>query len=130
MQKESFWITNISKMNVSLADLNLTVKANSSIDLMSKHHYYTKEQLINSAKTGSLFKKRDKIFIRKVAPDGNQYNMIPFVRDNIIPSRARSVFEIKEEKFEELNVSDEIFASENAEIAEMDTLKPSKKGIQ
>lgn len=126
--KESFWVTNISNKNVSLSDLNLTIKAFSSVNLLDEKHYqYTKEQLINSSQKGSIFNKRNKIFIRKVAPEINK-NKILFSYENIIPSRAKSILIIKDNKFEELNVSDEVFASENADTAEMDTKILISKG--
>lgn len=123
---QSFWVTNISKMNVSLADLNLTIKAFSSVNLLdSKHYQYTKEQVINSVKSGSIFKKRDKIIVRKIPPEILQAN-IPLARETFIPSRERSVLVLKEENYEELNISDEQFAEENADIVDLDN-KPIKK---
>jgi len=128
--KESFWVTNISNMNVSLSDLNLTIRAFSSVNLLDDKHYsFTKNQLIQSASQGSLFKKRNKIFIRKVNPEiNNTTNNVPFKRENMIPSREKSIYIIKNEKYEELNLSDVDFASENAELAEMDTQPLIKKG--
>lgn len=122
----TFWLTNISNRNVSLADLNLTVKAYSSVNLLDmKHYQYNKEQLIKSAESGSIFKKRDKLIVRKVAPEVLRAN-IPMIRETFIPSRERSILIIKEENYEELNVSDEQFAQENADIVELDN-KPLKK---
>lgn len=113
--KESFWVANISKRNVSLADLNLTIKSYTSVDLLSNHYYYTKEQLIKSVESGSIFKKRDKIVVRKISPEILKANM-PFLKDSFIPSRERSVMEIKEELYEELDISDEEFAEESADL--------------
>jgi hypothetical protein len=125
--KQSFWITNISNRNVSLADLNLTVKAFSSVNLLDKKHYdYNLEQLNTSATKGSIFKKKDKIVVRQVAPEVIKMN-VPFLKETYIPSRERSTYVIKEENYEELNISDEEFAAENAEIIELDTT-PIKKG--
>jgi len=130
----AFWLTNISNMNVSLTDLNLTVKAYSCVNLLdAKHYYYTPEQLQKSAESGSIFKKRNKLVVRKISPEILQpinfqfgANSISVVHDAFIPSRERSVLTIKEENYEELNISDEQFADENAEIVELDT-KPIKK---
>jgi len=120
-EEETFWVTNISNMNVSLSDLALTINASSTVNLLDKRHYkYTKEQLIKSAKEGSLFKKRNKIFVRKLAPEVENKKKL-FLSDNIIPTRKRSIFEITETKYEELNLSDEKYAEENAEIAEIDS---------
>lgn len=130
MKKEepTFWVTNISNMNVSLADLNLTVKAFSSVNLLDKkHYYYTQEQLTKSFESGSIHKKRDKIIVRKVAPEILKAN-VPLTRETFIPSRERSLLAIKEENYEELTLSeedqkksDEMFAKENADTADADT---------
>jgi len=126
--QETFWVTNISKMNVSLADLNLTIKAMSSVNLLDNKHYsFTKEQLLKSEKKGSLFNKRNKVFVRKIAPE-DEKSKILFNRESAIPSRERSVYTIKEEQYEELHMSDTEFASENADLAEMDAQPFLKKG--
>jgi hypothetical protein len=119
--KQDFWVTNISDRNVSLADLNLTIKAYTSVNLLdSKHYYYTLEQVIKSVQIGSISKKQDKIVVRKNAPEIVK-NSIQFDMNSVIPSRERSVLNIKEERYEELNISDEQFAEESAEIADLDT---------
>jgi len=95
----------------------------------TKHYKYTLEQLRKSAESGSLFLKKDKIFVRKDRPDVVESKYIdimavdmapPLNRETTIPSRERSVLAIKEEKYEELNISDEEFANENADTASMD----------
>jgi hypothetical protein len=131
MKKESptFWVTNISNMNVTLSDLALNIPAYRTVNLMDTRHYpYTLEQLQKSATNGSLFKKRNRIVVRKVAPEIHKEEK-PINRQTAIPSRERSILEIKEEKYEELQITNEEFAIENADLAEMDT-KPvfSKKG--
>jgi len=130
MNKSEYWVTNICNRNVSLADLNLTIKAFTSVNLLdSKHYYYTLEQLEKSKKSGSIFKKRDKIKVREVAPEIIKMDM-PYIRDAIIPSRQRSIYEISEQKYEELDflehqenqfAEDMRFAEENAELADLDT---------
>lgn len=126
-KNRTFWITNISSRNVSLADLNLTVKAFTSVNLLdNKHYYYTLEQLQKSAQNGSLAKKNNLIKIRQIEPDHITVN-VPFIQETYIPSRQRSIYDIKEEKYEELNISDEEFADQNAEIAELDKQPLIKK---
>lgn len=106
----------MSNRNVSLKDLNLTVKAYSSINLLdNKHYHYTLEQLKKSAESGSLYVKRNLISIRKVPPVINKINL-PIANEEFIPSRERSVLEIKEETYDELNVTDEQFADQSTEI--------------
>lgn len=121
----TFWVTNISNRNVSLTDLALTVRARSSANLLDKKHYqYNLEQLQKSAESGSIFKKRDKIVVRKVAPEVLITN-VPLTKDMFIPTRERSTLVIKEEHYKELsveaNLSDEEFAKENAEMADTNT---------
>jgi len=121
----SFWITNISNMNISLYDLNLTVKAHTSINLLDcRHYHYTLEQLKLSSESGSIFKKRDKIFIRNVPPTVDNKN-IEMVHSVFLPSKERSLYSIKQEKYEELTVSDTEYAEQNADLADLDQ-KPLK----
>ena len=118
--RKDFWVTNICKMDVSLRDLNLTIKSFCSVNLLdSKHYHYTLEQLEKSAEKGSLYNKRDRIVIRNVAPKIIKKEM-PVIMETSIPSRQRSIYEITQQNYEELNVSDEQFAEENADLAEMD----------
>jgi len=126
-EQPTFWLTNVSNRNVSLSDLNLTVKAYSSINLLdNKHYQYTLDQLQKSVESGSVFKKRDKLVVRKIAPEILKAN-VPLIRETYIPSRERSVFAIKEQNYEELRVenedqkiSDENFARDNADLIELD----------
>jgi len=113
-----FWITNISKMNVCLRDLNLTVKARSSINLMDlKHYRYTLEQLQKSAESGSLYRKSDKIKVCNVAPTFRnkhiQLSKEPLARVN---NPLFSTATVVEEKFEELLDNDIEMASDIADI--------------
>lgn len=120
----TFWVTNISKRNVSLSDLNLTIKAFASINLLDNKHYsYSIQQLQASAKSGSIYAKRDKIVVRDVAPEMLKMN-VPRLAETYIPSRERSVYVIENKEYEELNMSDEDFAKENADIVELDSIKP------
>lgn len=121
--KQVFWITNISNRNVSLTDLNLTIKAFSSVNLLDKKHYeYSLEQLQASVKSGSLAKKRDKLVVRQFAPTIIKKNTA-FNPESMIPTRERSLYNIKEEHYEELAVSDEDFAKDNADTAQIDANK-------
>ena len=106
--EKTFWITNFSNRNVTLSDLYISVPAKSSINLLDKKHYhFTEEQVVKSAAEGSLFKKRDKISIRKVPPLFTKKNQISIHQGAVIPSRSASIYEIKQENYEELNISDD-----------------------
>lgn len=127
----TFWVTNTCNRNVSLTDLNLTIPAYRSVNLLDKKHYsYTLEQLQKSQEKGSLFLKRDRVAVRQIAPTVIKPDM-PLLKETYIPTRERSTLQIKEEHYEELDVSDtdqkkkeEDFANENSEFAEMDEVKP------
>lgn len=119
---ETFWVTNISKMNVSLSDLNYDIPAFSTVDLLSNHHYLTKAQLQASATSGSIFKKSDKIKVRMVPPPHLPPSILPIDRENPIPTRQRSALKLEHIHYEELNISDDEFAKENADLAEQDRL--------
>lgn len=131
ISKATFWVTNTSSMNVTLADLAINIRAYTTINLLDeKHHSYTLDQLQKSAAAGSIFKKRNKIVVRNIPPLTAYKETLPIQKEAIIPSRERSVYNIKEENYEELQVldedqkkQDEEFANANAELAEMDTKK-------
>ena len=111
----SFWVTNISNRNVSLADLALTIKAFCTVNLLDKKHYqYTIDQLEKSKINGSISAKRDKIVCRENAPKVEKIS-IPIQKEDIIPSRERSVYSIKEEYYEELNVTDDEYINASEE---------------
>ena len=126
--ESAFWVTNMSPMNVTLADLALNIKAFSTVNLLDKKHYsYTLEQLLKSKESGSIFKKRDKISVREIAPPKKKSDVLPFIQSSVIPDRTRSIYKVDDKEYEELQVSqedqqkqDEIYARENADLAELD----------
>ncbi|HEY5268635.1 MAG TPA: hypothetical protein VII94_05960 [Candidatus Saccharimonadales bacterium] len=136
--KPSFWITNISPRNVTLADLAINIKAYMTVNLLDTRHYkYTMDQLQKSKQSGSIFNKRDKIILRETEPTLNPneeaQTLFPkevnltFAREAVIPNRSHSVLIIDNIEYDELKVSkedklkqDEIYAQENADLAEID----------
>jgi hypothetical protein len=116
MKDQEFWIVNISNRNVTLSDLNLSIKAGSSVNLLDKKHYHlTMDQLQKSLTSGSIYKKRDKIF-KRVVPPTFKKDPMAIDMNAVVSSRSKSIFEIKEERFEELEFTDEqYFASEGSE---------------
>lgn len=132
-----FWVTNTSNRNVSLSDLALTIPAYRTVNLMDTRHYsYTIEQLKKSEESGSIFRKRSMISVRKTElkmPSGKyiDHSIVEGkikVSKDVIPSRQRSTVVIKEEKYDELQVSDEDFASENADLEGSDEPASINKG--
>lgn len=123
--KPAFWVTNVSNRNVTLADLALNIKAYSTVNLLdAKHYSLNLDQLNNSKISGSIFKKRHMIKVRNVAPPPAVKEAMPFLRDNAIPSRERSVLDIKMPDYPELKIEDKLtereleekLASENADL--------------
>lgn len=107
-EEKSFWITNLSNTDIGLSDLGVTIKANTSINLLdSKHYpYITLDILQKSENSGSLYKKKNKIAHRKFPPNVI-IKKIPFDIQSTIPTRQRSIVEIKQEQYEELTITDD-----------------------
>lgn len=114
--QKSFWVINVSDRNVSLTDLNITIPARSSVDLLSNHYYFTEEQLNNSINSGSLFKKSDKIKKRLIAPVDPNKKSITMDKTNPLIKHTLSIYEIKQEKYDQLEISDEELAEQNADL--------------
>lgn len=125
------WITNISKNIISVGDLGFTIQPYQSINLLDKHHYsFTDEQLKRSFSSGSLYKRSDKIVVRKLPP--SQSNLkgpsnIGLNENNEFPSKIRSILEHKEFNYDELEMSDDEYARENADFADEDDVGKYKK---
>lgn len=114
----SFWITNCSKLNVSLADLGITVKSMTSVNLLDEKHYtFTLPQLMKSLHEGSIFKKRDKIKLREKPPVQIK-NQIQVNKNTFIDSRTKSIVEIEYKKYEELVTDDDKYGEDIADLAD------------
>lgn len=120
---KEFWITNISKRDVSLADLNITIKAGQSLDLLHRRNSFTKEELLLSAASGSLFTKRSKVFVRKVLPEPAPSKIMEMDPKATIPTRYRSILEVSTVTFDELTLSDDDFATQAADFVDHETYK-------
>lgn len=115
-KKYEFWISNVTDLNVCLRDLAYTVPARAHKNLLDERHFhYTLEQLNKSKESGSLNAKQDKIKVREVPPPepalkGGVYisKRPSFITQTPLLSRV----EIKEPKYEELEVSDVEIADE------------------
>lgn len=115
----TFWITNISERDVSLSDLNISIRAMTSVNLLDAHHYphLTLEILQKSEQMGSLLKKKDKLKHRQVSPIIEKPKYIPIHLEAFIPSRQHSDLEIKYNTYDELNiVNDEEILSNITDI--------------
>lgn len=120
----------MSNRLISLGDLGVLLRPYQAVNLLDPKHYsFTEEQIEASRKSGSLYKRSDKIKLRAVPPpqvykgpgkigldDKNQY-----------PSKIRSLLEHKEFNYDELNISDDEYAKENADLADEDDIGKFKK---
>lgn len=110
-KNKEFWIENISNRNVTLSDLSLMIRARHSINLLDpKQGYHTEEQCEKSYTSGSLYLKRHLIVKRKFPPSivkGKVYK-IEIDYKAIAPSKTRSIYEVKIDKYAELEVSSEV----------------------
>jgi hypothetical protein len=125
--KHSFWVINISKQNVCLADLALTIRVGRSYNLLDNNHFsYTLKQLQDSSKSGSLFKKRDKILVRDTPPKVIVKPGV-YISNQPMPTRRVSPIKIEEPTYEELIFSDEKFADDYSDYEVADNSTNSKE---
>ncbi len=118
--EHEFWVSNVCDKNVTVADLGLSIASRRHVNLLDSRHYHlTKEQLELSAKSGSLFQKRDKLKVRQVAPEvvikpGFYVSTLPL---HMAQAGLRSNVVIEDKVYEELDFStesEEKFASDMA----------------
>jgi len=114
--RKHFWLTNMTDRIVSLPDLCVSINPYKSINLLDKKHYkYTLDQLEKSLESGSIFKKRGKVSLRKVPPYIEKKQIL-ITENPVLPSKERSIVPSNDVQYEELNVSDEDFANENSNL--------------
>jgi hypothetical protein len=126
-----FWITNVSKHLISIGDLGILLQPHQSVNLLDRKHYsFTEEQIQASITSGSLHKRSDKIFVRKLPPQTiyKGPSKINLEEEGSYPSKIRSLLEHKEFNYEEYQISDDEYAKENADSAEEDDVGKFKKG--
>lgn len=122
--KQEFWVMNITKKDIALSDLGVIIRAKTTVNLLDHKHYNcTVEQLQKSLENGSLYQKKGSIFKRNTPPILNSDIKIVVDRSAVIPTRARSVYELKQEHYEELSLSDEEFAEQNADVDSFESKK-------
>lgn len=114
--EKEFWLINISNKNVTIADLNISIPANSNVNLLSNHYHLTEEQLEKSLACGSLYSKRDKIYKRIVPPAELKKEQTAIDREAVLNKHGKSIYEIVIPKYEELEVTDDQLAEQNADL--------------
>lgn len=139
-----FWASNMTKRDVALADLGITLKRMTRVNLL-KGWNLTIEQLEASAASGSLFKKRSMISVNRVVKKRRidiisssdveterievRANLLRPVRNSVPEKERNKTFdeievdepqENEQESLDMFSMSDEQFAIEQAEIDLMD----------
>ncbi len=120
----------MSNRLISLGDLGILLQPYQSVNLLdSKHYIFTEVQIQESLANGSLYKRSDKIVVRKIPPPQifKGPGKIGLDEKNQYPSKIRSLLEHKEFNYDELQVSDEEYAKENADLADEDDIGKFKK---
>ena len=132
--KKSFWITNLTKKDLRLGDLGISIKARSSINLLGNYKLKP-EQIYNSVINGSIARKVEihQLSIRKIPPIEFK-NHIQVDLSNFIPDRAKVLVDHKTVEYEELKVIDQDkeeqkideykFAAEEADLLDSDINMP------
>lgn len=107
----AFWVTNISKKDISIGDLGILIKARSRVNLLSRFYKIPMEKLLKSKESGSLSKRKKELLIGFVAPE-EEKKQIEVSSQPLYSEGLRSNYVIEEEVFEELDVPDESFADD------------------
>ncbi len=112
-KEPELWITNISKKNVTLRDLNISIPAMRSINLLGKNNRFNLELVEKSIASGSIYTKRDKIKVRKVAPEEFK-RILDISKEPMYTSEKVLISQlvIDNPHYEELSISDEQFFDE------------------
>lgn len=118
---EEFWIRNISNRNVCIGDLRLSIPPFVAINLFdTKRYRISKEDIQKSFISGSLSKKKDYIIKINNKLESIHNLNIKLSEIPILHKPRKNVVEVTQEIHDELLISDEDFAKENADFAEDD----------
>lgn len=105
-------------MDISLGDLRVTIRSMSTVNLLdSKHYSFTREQLEQSAESGSIAARKGRLHVRRVAPDPPGRREVMIERNGAIIKPLRSQVRIDEPYYEELDLSEEQVEQAQVEYA-------------
>lgn len=125
---EELWVTNISStQDLSISDLRVTIRRGQSINLLAKGkngkslYNFTRKDIENSRSSGSLFKKRNFLKIREVAPIVFSHRVdIAQSAYRVSTRLKRNASDIEIPDYPDLDFdeeeSDEKFAEQNADV--------------
>ena len=112
-------------MNVSLLDLGITIKAYRKVNLL--HNYnLTYDQIIQSAKSGSIFKKSHLVSYTETTPEKEKIKLIEISKPTLLTPVRNAGVKVSIPKYEDLDGpdilgTDEQFALEQADAEFQDT---------
>jgi hypothetical protein len=119
-----FLIHNRSRVAVSIGDLRITIPPGKTIDLLKNKIGITLEQIETSYKSGSIFKKKDKLF--KVEEPPNPFKLseiqvskIAGMTDNPIGYFSKNTSVYNDVFGEDVNISDDEFIKKLIEEEQM-----------
>lgn len=128
---KSFWISNVSKRLISVSDIGILLQPYQSINLLDSRHYsLTEDQIQTSLTTGALSRVKDKVVVRKVPPGIAKMrggSRLQVEENSEYPSQVRSIIEHKEFNYEDLHITDDEYAAQNAELSEEDDVGRFRK---
>lgn len=134
-----FWATNMTKRDVALADLGIIIKKMTRVNLL-KGWNLTIEQLEDSAKSGSLFKKRKMISVTRVvkkrkidiiSSSGEKNDDRPKIQANLLRPIRNSVNIVGDKKnFEEIRVEDDVNSESESESQDMFNMSDEQFAIE
>lgn len=104
-----FYVTNISKCDMNLYDLGITVRSMTTINLLSRKSTITKQQLLESCLKGSISKniKTNMLIIKLNAPKVEKKTL---EKANVfLNSRVKTAFKIEKKEISEIS---EMYASQ------------------
>lgn len=98
-----FYVTNISKCDMNLYDLGITVRSMTTINLLSRKSIITKQQLLESCLNGSISKnvKTNMLIIKLNAPKIEKKTL---EKANVfLNSRVKTAFKIEKKEISEIS---------------------------
>ena len=121
------WVTNITKMNLTINDIGYTISPYKTMDVLDYlHSNLTPEKVQKSIESGDLKHGLDRklLVIRQSEPEVEKPRTLEISKASF-PNKQRSILEIEEKYYKELDfdsnfLSDEDFVEKTIESAQDD----------
>jgi len=102
---KEIWVTNLTSKDLLIDDLNVRLRARSSVNLLVKNLRLTEELVVKSINNGSINKKSKFIAVRKEAPVFIS-KKIEASKDPLLKPK-HSIIEHIDENYQELDIIDD-----------------------